>query len=460
MTVAFSKLTPPASSYQPKKFGLLSLVVSVAVALGLVALGPSADAVAWSGLFGQRDSDSSEVRGTPDQLDLPAEASLTSRPFLGGDSGGNSIFPAEIARSSPSAKLRPVGLRRLPQYGWNADTCQCTGNANDGGLGWLELHFSLGETHSEDHIIATFKESIEVWKTQQGGSIMYPGGTYDSYGAWNSDDAGHDLFNFTFPSDGKKITQTEFRFCLGADYTNLGCTASGDSTCGTTSVAGYDGCYYWNVHTSCSTYLIGENLLLGGELKVEIVEWADRSTPQNVCKPCGNNVLDGAEECDDGRFVLVEPNGEGCTSECLCDTTAGYEPDPINEGQCKKICGNGDRDAGEECDTELPGCIDCECDKENGFYPDPSGNEVCLTPSCPAGTTICEVANEIQCICGSTCNGLNNGGEFIFISEFDLYCIFSRPHPLAPMSFLRLILYVLASHSIAQAFASLCVQLQ
>ena len=464
MILAFGKHAPPDSSHHAKKFGLISLVMSVAVALGLVALGPYADvhAVAWSGLFGQRDSASLEFRGTPDQLSLPDEASLSSRSLPGGDGGGDGVFSTEIVKSSPSTKLRSFGLRRLPResHGWNAETCQCTGNANEGGLAWLQLHFQ-GTGN-----LTLVENSLEVWRMQQGGSLMYPlppnnPDEYDSTGNWYEDEVGHELFNFTFPTNVKKVTQTEFRFCLDSIDSGLGCSISppdSDSTCG--FVAGTsDTCYYYNVHTSCSTYLIGDSFTLGGgEVVITVVEWGDNDG--HFCKPCGNGDLDGAEECDNGHFVDPQTPVTGCTSECLCNRDDGYEPvyntqgdltnqcvqnlcgdDIVDTGEdcdggancnnstctcpanhvsdgargCTK-CGNGFRDAGEECDTDLIGCIDCQCNEEEGHYPDPTGGRFCQSHSCPDGTTVCVVDGIYVCTCGSTCDGLNNNGEYGRIS--------------------------------------------
>lgn len=104
------------------------------------------------------------------------------------------------------------------------------------------------------------------------------------------------------------MTQTAFHFCLDADEGPCETTpvekGGTQSVCGPSLIFGNDFsdnfCYYWDVHTSCSTYLIGEAILFDVP-DFEIVAWGDRNAePQRICNPCGNGEIDGGERCDAG----------------------------------------------------------------------------------------------------------------------------------------------------------------
>lgn len=58
---------------------------------------------------------------------------------------------------------------------------------------------------------------------------------------------------------------------------------------------------------------------------------------------CGNGIVEGTEECDDGNLI----SGDGCSSTCQ------IEPGICRECQCtfgEPVCGNGLLETGEQCD--------------------------------------------------------------------------------------------------------------
>lgn len=322
MILAFGKHAPSDSSHHAKKFGLLSLVVSVAVALGLAALGPDAQsAVAWPGLFGRQGSGvaSLDSNGTNrDHRDISStEVDLSSNALLGSTQHG----------------LRHLNSGKA---GWNAGTCTCTGNANVGGFDYIELHFS-GDALASN--IDSFEDNLEVVSSKQGGTTIWPDtASWDTNATWTDDDYGHYVLKFEFPPDVKKITETSFHICF-ADGASVGTciVSSGDTQCYYLG----DGCYEWKLHTSCSVLpLIGEHLWFGptadspadqSPIVVEVVEWADRE--EHVCRPCGNGAWNGGEECENlGCQDLPDGcNGadslpDGCTAECVCDRGNDYHP--------------------------------------------------------------------------------------------------------------------------------------
>lgn len=416
MILAFGK-PAPADSSQPKKFGLLSLVVSVAVALGLVGLGPGITAVPWSGFNSRQGNSVTSLNpsgATQDHRDLSSTVDLSPRSRLG----------------STRNELEGLRVRRLkPNVQWDNDLCTCTGSANGGGLGWIEFHFTdISANPGEPDLLGNIETNLKVEANGGGGwgggadTLLYPDGLGD--GDWAADDAGHELFNFTFPTDGKKVTQTLFYICLGDDYDNLPCDPKKpdpvnpdqliDSTESTCTFDATTGCYMYDLHTSCSVSLIGETLLIGEEndrqVQVAVVEWADRSTPQNICRPCGNGKIDGAEQCENFSEDNLGPDflPDGCTDQCICDSTNAtgtglWEPDGNGGCRLQNLCGNGVLDDGEECDASINGQFGCPddgtCTCERPKYPDDSGG--CEEKSCAANHEVCDNLDGDPCICGA-----------------------------------------------------------
>ena len=115
---------------------------------------------------------------------------------------------------------------------------------------------------------------------------------------------------------------------------------------------------------------------------------------------CGDGVIGEGEECDDGNRL----DGDGCGPDCT------VEPGWTCTGQpstCTRLCGNGHRDPGEECDgTDLGGasCSDADprftggtlrCTNDCRF--DTSG---CRSPNCGDGV----VDPDEDCDDGNTSN--------------------------------------------------------
>jgi fibro-slime domain-containing protein len=115
---------------------------------------------------------------------------------------------------------------------------------------------------------------------------------------------------------------------------------------------------------------------------------------------CGDGIVAGAEQCDDGNTV----SGDGCSSTCMVEP--GYTCTPGLA--CKKIefCGDGivQLDIGEQCDdgnmVSGDGCSSL-CKLEPNF--------VCLSPGKPCTSTIVcgdgKVQGSEQCDDGNTVSG-------------------------------------------------------
>jgi cysteine-rich repeat protein len=72
---------------------------------------------------------------------------------------------------------------------------------------------------------------------------------------------------------------------------------------------------------------------------------------ETACREtCGNGSLDEGEGCDDGNHV----GGDGCTRGCRAEE--GYECDTAG---CRTICGDELRRGDEECDVRASGCSEC-----------------------------------------------------------------------------------------------------
>ncbi|CAI2382438.1 unnamed protein product [Moneuplotes crassus] len=89
------------------------------------------------------------------------------------------------------------------------------------------------------------------------------------------------------------------------------------------------------------------------------------STQPTICTlNCGNSMQESLEECDDGGLVA----SDGCSSTCTVEE--GWECDGNFPTNCTRLCGNGRFDPGEVCDdgaeVNEDGC-DSSCQIEAGW---------------------------------------------------------------------------------------------
>jgi len=109
---------------------------------------------------------------------------------------------------------------------------------------------------------------------------------------------------------------------------------------------------------------------------------------------CGDNVLDGTEECDLGDLT----SGDGCNSSCQMENGWYCFIDPV---QCRTHCGDGILSGGEQCDDENKingdGCSSL-CTIETGY--------------------ICGSSNSMKSACN---DGVDNDGDG-FIDLNDVGC--------------------------------------
>ena len=202
------------------------------------------------------------------------------------------------AKYKPSSKLYTPSLRGLqttstePIY-QNKDSCGCTdSSAKTGGLGFLELLYT-----GPPSFLPNVTASMTVFDNRKGGGLLYDAdGDDTAAGSWREDSAGLNYFRFDYSNDGRKVTQTAFHFCLDADEGPCETTpveqGGTQSVCGPSLIFGdefstefsTEFCYFWDLHTSCSTYLIGEAILFDVPY-FEVVRWGDRNAvPQRICE--------------------------------------------------------------------------------------------------------------------------------------------------------------------------------
>ena len=202
----------------------------------------------------------------------------------------------EVERKySPSDKLYTPSLRRVqesvPVVVSTPEECACTASKN--GLGFIEILYT-GPHTPEVNYTQTIIDSMRVFDNRGSRPELYSANYTDcctdftdagAGGSWRVDSAGNFFFTFDFPSNVKKITQTAFHFCIDDVDGGESVCSSADSDCGFSNVyvpndsKSYDPtnntCYYWDVHTSCSVYLIGEEILIKSVPYFEVTSWGD-----------------------------------------------------------------------------------------------------------------------------------------------------------------------------------------
>jgi cysteine-rich repeat protein len=155
-----------------------------------------------------------------------------------------------------------------------------------------------------------------------------------------------------------------------------------------------------------------------------LTDCADPDCADDAFCLCGNGVVEGNEECDDGNNT----DGDGCASDCtvesvgpeICDNNIDddmdgvidcLDPDCSNDPACSSQCGDGVVDAGEACD-------DGNRDNTDGCPDDPAAGGTCQPAACGDGHIYdgieeCDTAN----LGGVTCQDLGyNGGTLTCLS--------------------------------------------
>ena len=167
---------------------------------------------------------------------------------------------------------------------------------------------------------------------------------------------------------------------LGCDYNTLNCTIRNTAT-------GYCSC-------SCGDYIDhnGENLIsCTDDLDNDCDLLIDDNDPD--CVQCGNNIVEGSEQCDDGA---LNNNNNRCKTNCVWNT-----------------CGDSFICSGSNCNNAGDPAIHEECDIFNlngqtcqtqGFM---GGNLLCYPPSHPLQCTF-NTANCYNCgVEGTSCSIVN-----------------------------------------------------
>jgi len=170
-----------------------------------------------------------------------------------------------------------------------------------------------------------------------------------------------------------------------------GNTADGDCCSATCTIE--MGCVCQpNVAPSCCS-LCGDDERQCGEecdgTDADMCSMDETCSTQCECVPqeCGNGVIDSGEQCDDGNTA----DGDCCSATCTIETGCVCQPNVAPS--CCSLCGDDERQCGEECDgTDADMCSSgescsntCECVSE----PEECGTENCECPDKPQGEPQC-----------------------------------------------------------------------
>lgn len=185
-----------------------------------------------------------------------------------------------------------------------------------------------------------------------------------------------------------------------------GCELKVSNTCGNGIVEVGEACDGTKLNDQTCASLVGEGS------RGQIYCSSDcRSFDTSECTPattCGNGKLDGSEVCDGaliGNVTCADLRGEGSFGYVTCQANcAGYDASGCS---APTTCGNGKRDAGEDCDgTDLGGAT-CESVRGVGS----AGTLKCAS-SCTFDISSCGMPS----VCG---NGILETGEKCDGSNFN-----------------------------------------
>jgi cysteine-rich repeat protein len=121
----------------------------------------------------------------------------------------------------------------------------------------------------------------------------------------------------------------------------------------------------------------------------------------SVNTECGDGLIEGQEECDDGNRL----DGDGCDPQCAVEPGWACHGEP---SACSNECGNGVVDPGEECDGADVGEATCET-IPGGF----TGGTLACSASCGFDTTGCVLpgCGDGEVVMGEECDDGNDSNE-------------------------------------------------
>ena len=114
---------------------------------------------------------------------------------------------------------------------------------------------------------------------------------------------------------------------------------------------------------------------------------------------CGDGLINGADECDDGNTA----NGDGCSSSCVIED--GFECTGA-PSVCTPVCGDGLTKGAETCDdgnTANGDCCSSTCQIDPDSTPCLDGNACNGAEACHAG--VCTSGEPLTCDNGLFCDG-------------------------------------------------------
>ncbi|CAI2364171.1 unnamed protein product [Moneuplotes crassus] len=146
------------------------------------------------------------------------------------------------------------------------------------------------------------------------------------------------------------------------------------------------------------------------------------SLPTTCTLNCGNNVFESPEQCDDGNLI----SGDGCSPTCTIETD--WECDGNFPSSCNLLCSNGRLDPGETCDdgglVNGDGC-DSSCQVEPSYecFGAPSScNLICGNGRIDPGETCDDSGLTHGDGCSSTCQVETDWECFGTPSQCNLIC--------------------------------------